>query len=79
MESKPMRWAELRERVAYAAQHAVDPVGLDLELLLCDIDAATPAMANQERRAESWNRVADMVATRSLMLLEQAAKESEHG
>lgn len=76
-ESRLMRWVELRERVARLFIEYNHPRNA-IRALLDDIDAAAPAMADQERRAESWNRVAEMVATRSLMLLEQAAKESEH-
>lgn len=46
MDSKPMRWAELRERVA----EVMRVVGCrELNALLADIDAATPAIERQEQ------------------------------
>lgn len=75
-ESNPMKWSELRAIIAHYVKHGA--MHDHMRTLLADIDAAAPAMADQERRAESWNKIADYVAQRSLMLLEQIAKEVEH-
>ena len=55
MASEPMKWAELRGRVAEIAEHCnYAPTHRVLARLLADIDASAPAMERQERDAESW-------------------------
>ena len=67
-ERSPMKWDEVRARVADAMNG--DSFG-KLERLLSDINAATLVMEDQQRRAESWEKIANFVATQSLLLLEK--------
>ena len=55
-ESKPIKWSDLRERAANIYSLA------GLAELLADLDAAAPAMAQQERDAARWRQFDDHAA-----------------
>lgn len=76
-ESKPMKWAELRERVkalAFAAKLRADVEGgsdlqFGLHRLLADIDTSAPAMAYQDRCAALWRHAPKVLDEWSLNLV----------